>query len=120
MPALTSSRYHIKCTQLADLPVLLYDAYVAVQHHKIYVTGASPVKDAEHQVYVYDINTDQWGQLPPLGNYYGIPHIIGGKLTIIIGGRLRRGLIKYPRLMKALKLGHLNTLTCSQLKVNLG
>ena len=87
MPALTSGRYHIKWTQLADLPVRLYDAYVAVQHHKIYVTGNSSVEDALHQVYVYDINTDQWGRLPPSGRYYGVPHIIGGKL-VIIGGRL--------------------------------
>ena len=73
---------------MADLPAPLYGAYVAVQHHKIYVTGSdSPVEDAEHHVYVYDINTDQWGQLPPSGRYYGIPHLIGGKL-VIIGGRL--------------------------------
>ena len=52
-----------------------------------YVTGFSPVEDAIHQVYVYDINADQWGQLPPSGHYYGIPHIIGGRLAII-GGRL--------------------------------
>ena len=70
------------------LPVPLFDPYVAVQYHKIYVTGVgSPVKDVEHQVYVYDINIDQWSQLPPSGHYYGIPHIIGGKL-VIIGGRL--------------------------------
>ena len=87
MPALTSGRCHIKCTQLADLPAPLFDAYVAVQHHKIYVTGDSPVEDAQHQVYVYDIYTDHWGQLPPSGHYYGIPHIMGGKL-VIIGGRL--------------------------------
>ena len=87
MPALTSGRYHIKWTQLADLPVPIFDLYVAVQHHKIYVTGDSPVEDARHQVYVYNINTDQWGQLPPSGHYYGIPHIIGGRLAII-GGRL--------------------------------
>ena len=87
MPALTSGRYHIKWTQLADLPVPLYGAYAAVQHHKIYVTGSSPVEDAQHQVYVYDINTDQWGQLPPSGHYYSNPHIIGGRLAII-GGRL--------------------------------
>ena len=87
MPALTSGRYHIKWTQLADLPAPLFDAYLAVQHHKIYVTGDSPVEDAKHQVYIYDINTDQWDQLPPSGHYYGIPHIIGGKL-VIIGGRL--------------------------------
>ena len=87
MPALTSGRYHIKWTQLADLPAPLLDPYVAVQYHKIYVTGSSPVEDAEHQVYVYNINTDQWGQMPPSGHCYGIPHIIGGKL-VIIGGRL--------------------------------
>ena len=87
MSALTSGRYHIKWTQLADLPVPLYDAYVAVQHHKIYVTGSSPVEDALHQVYVHNINIDQWGQLPPSGHYLGIPHIIGRRLAII-GGRL--------------------------------
>ena len=88
MPALTSGRYHIKWTRLADLPAPSYHAYVAVQYHKIYVAGCdSPVEDAEHQVYVYDINTDQWSQLPPSGHYYGIPHIIGGNL-VIIGGRL--------------------------------
>ena len=87
MPALTSGRYHIKWTQLADLPVPLCEAYVAVQHHKIYVTGNGPVEDDLHQVYVYDINYNQWDQLPPSGHYYGIPHIIGGRLAII-GGRL--------------------------------
>ena len=87
MPALTSGRSHIKWTQLADLPVPLYGAYVAVQDKKIYVAGGdSPVEDA-YQEYVYDINTDQWGQLPPSGHYFGIPHIIGGRLAII-GGRL--------------------------------
>ena len=45
------------------------------------------IVDALHQVYVYNINTDQWGQLPPSGHYLGIPHIIGERLAII-GGRL--------------------------------
>ena len=87
MPALNSGRYHIKWTQLADLPVPLYAASVVVQHHKIYVTGASLVDDALNQVYVYDITTDQWGHLPPSGHYLSVLHIIGGKL-VIIGGRL--------------------------------
>ena len=88
MPALTSSRYHMKWTQLADTPVPLLEVYTAVQDKKVYITvGDSPVEDAKHQVYVYDINTDQWGQLPPSGHYYGVPHIIGGRLAII-GGRL--------------------------------
>ena len=72
---------------MADLPAPLYEAYVAVQHHKIYVaSGYSPIDDAKHQVYTYDINTDEWVQLPPSGHFYGIPHIIGGKLVIIGGG----------------------------------
>ena len=87
MPALTSGRYHIKWTQLADLPAPLYRAHVAVQDKKVYVTGISTVKDARYQVYVYDINIDQWGLLPTPGHYCGIPHIIGGKI-VIIGGYL--------------------------------
>ena len=87
MPALTSGRYHMKWTKLANLPAPMWNPYVTVQDKKVYVAGNSPVDDAEHQVYVYDVNTDHWGQLPPSGHYYGIPHIIGGKLAII-GGRL--------------------------------
>ena len=83
--SLTSGRYHVKWTQLADLPVPLYNVYAAVLHHKIYVTGRSSVEDAYHQVYVYNIDTNQWGQLPLSGHYYGIPHVIGDKLTIIGG-----------------------------------
>ena len=106
---------------MADLPVSLYEAYVAVRQHKvyIYITGVSPIENAVHQVYVYDTNTGQWAQMPPSGHYFGIPHIIGGKLAII-GGRLsilRRGLIKYPLLMKAAKFGDLSILTCRQLEV---
>ena len=88
MPALTSGRYHIKWTQLANLPVPLCEVYAAVQDKKVCVTGCiSPSNNTMHQVFVYNINTDQWDQLPPSGHYYGIPHIIGGKL-VIIGGRL--------------------------------
>ena len=72
---------------MADLPVPLYEAYAAVQQHKVYVTGVSSIENAIHQVYVYDTSTDQWTQMPPSGHYFGIPHIIGGKLAII-GGRL--------------------------------
>jgi len=88
MPTLTSDRYHMKWTQLANLPVPMCSSYVTVQDKKVYVAGGnSPVDDALHQVYVYDVNTDHWGQLPSSGHYYGIPHIIGGKLAII-GGAL--------------------------------
>ena len=85
MPTLTSGRYHIKWTQLADLPVPLFQVYAAVHHHNIYVTGDSAVEADRHQVLVYNINTDQWDQLPPSGHYYGTPHIIGGRLSIIGG-----------------------------------
>ena len=86
MPALTSGRYHIKWTQLADLPVPLHDAYVAVHDNKVYVAGGISLdKDAMNQVYVYETTTDQWSQLPPLDHYYGIPHIINGKVSIIGG-----------------------------------
>ena len=86
MPALTGGRYHIKWTQLANLPAPMFSAYVTVQDKKVYVAGGnSPVDDAKHQVYVYDVNTDHWDQLPPSGHWYGVPHIIGGKLAIIGG-----------------------------------
>jgi len=65
----------------------MYDAYVAVQDKKVYVTGVSPNDEALHQVYVYDINTNHWDQLPMSGHYFGIPQIIGDRLTIV-GGRL--------------------------------
>ena len=88
MPTLASDKYHIKWTQLADLPVQLYGAYAAVQDKKVYVAGSdSPSEDAYYQVYVYDINTDKWDRLPLSGHYYGAPKIVGGKL-VIIGGRL--------------------------------
>ena len=88
MPTLISSRYHIKWTQLADLPAPMYGAYAVVRDKKIYVAGGeSPVDDALHQVYVYDINADHWGQLPPPGHYCGVPQVIGGKLAII-GGKV--------------------------------
>ena len=88
MPTFTSGTYHIKWTQLADFPVPINCALTAVQDKKVYVAGGiSPDDYVKHQVYVYNINTDQWGQLPPPGQYFGVPHIIGGKLAII-GGRL--------------------------------
>ena len=90
MPALTSGRYHIKWTQLANLPAPMCGAYVTVQDKKVYVAGGvSPGDDAEHRyhVYIYDVNTDHWDQAPPSGHYWGVPHIIGGKLAII-GGAL--------------------------------
>jgi len=86
IPALLCGRYKLNWTSLTDLPVLIVDAYVAVHDAKIYVTGDSPVEDALHQVYVYDINTDYWDNLEPSGHYLGIPQIVGGRLAVF-GGR---------------------------------
>jgi len=86
IPALTSGRYDIRWTQLANLPAPVFDAFVTVQDKKVYVAGGnSPDFDAIRQVYIYDVNTDHWNQLPPSGHYCGVPHIIGGKLAIIGG-----------------------------------
>ena len=82
------------------------------------MTGASSVEDVKHQVYVYDINTDQWGRLPPSGHYYGIPHIIGGKLVIISG--CLAATEKITNKVSKLAIVHLTILACSQLEVNLG
>ena len=60
MPTLTI----VAGTQLASLPLPMYGAYLTVQDKKVYASyGTSPVDDAKHQVYVYDVNTDHWGQL---------------------------------------------------------
>ena len=88
LPALTSGRCRVKWTRLADLPAPMYLAKVAVHGHKIYVAGAfSSDKVVMQQIYVYEINADQWGQLPPSGHFHGVPHIIGDRLAFI-GGRL--------------------------------
>ena len=86
VPTLTSSKYHIKWKQLADLPAAMYGTYVAVQDRKVYVSGGdSPFKDAQNQVFVYDTDNDRWGQLPTPDHFFAIPQIIGGKLTLIGG-----------------------------------
>ena len=88
LPTLAISKYHIKWTRLADLPAPLCTVYIAVQGGKVYVSGGiSSVEDAAHQVFVYDIDNDRWGQLPTPDHNFAVPHIIGGKLTLI-GGRL--------------------------------
>jgi len=88
LPALTSGRYDVDWAELANIPAPMYDPYVTIQDKKIYVTGGtSPEDSAFDQVYIYDINTDQWDQIPPSGHCGGIPQIVGGKLAVI-GGHL--------------------------------
>ena len=86
IPTLTSGRYHIKWTKLANLPVPLYCSCVAVQDQIIYVAGhLSPFAEVREQIYAYNIATDQWSQLPSPGRYHGTPQTIGGRLSIIGG-----------------------------------
>ena len=78
----------MKWKKLADLPAPLYNAYAVMQQNRIYVAGGySPVEDAMQMVYVYELNTDHWKQLPLSDHYCGVPHIIGSRLALI-GGRL--------------------------------
>ena len=59
-----------------------------MQGYKIYIAGYNTATTNTLQcVYVYDVATNCWDRLPNPGQYYGVPHIIGGKLCII-GGRL--------------------------------
>ena len=84
--ALQSGHYHIKWTTCSDLPTPMYDAYVAVSNGTIYCSGSTPKVDNEHEVYCYDIRTDQWKQLPRPGHRLGVIHMVDDKLTIF-GGR---------------------------------
>ena len=88
MAAFTSDRHRINWTRLADLPSPLYAAHAVIKEQKVYVAGGDSLfENTKNQIFVYDLTSDQWDELPPSGHYYGIPHIIGGKLAIV-GGRL--------------------------------
>ena len=84
--ALQSGHYHIKWKTCSDLPTPMYDAYVAVSNGTIYCTGSTPNEDNQHEVYCYDIRTDQWKQLPRPGHRLGVIHMVDDKLTNF-GGR---------------------------------
>ena len=84
--ALQSGDYHIKWTTCSDLPTPMYDAYVAVSNGTIYCTGTTPNEDNLHEMYCYNIRTDQWKQLPRPGHRLGVIHMVDDKLTIF-GGR---------------------------------
>ena len=64
-----------------------------MQGHKIYVAGYNTWSDNPvdyAHVFEYNISTNHWYQLPSVGQYYGVPQIIGDKLCII-GGYLNGG-----------------------------
>ena len=92
LPTLTSSKYHIKWERLTDLPATVFEISVAVQGVKIYVSGTTKPEKPEYHVFVYETETNRWDELPTPDHYNAIPHITGGKLTLI-GGRLVNGKI---------------------------
>ena len=52
----------------------------------VYVGGSvSPDKDTIQQVYQYIIEEDKWNILPIPLQYYGIPQMVDGKLTLFGG-----------------------------------
>ena len=64
----------------------MYGASVTSIEEKIFVmAGSSPENDVLYRVFCYDCKTNQWDELPQPGHYWGILHIIDGKLTIIGG-----------------------------------
>ena len=89
IPALQSGCYDINWTKCADLPSEMYGASVTADDNKVYVmAGSSPEVDTLYCVYQYDIRTDQWNQLPRPGHYWGVLHVICGRLVIIGGAVL--------------------------------
>ena len=84
--ALQSDHYHIKWTTCSDLPTPMYSAYVALSNGIIYCTGTTPNIDNDHEVYSYNIRTNQWKHLARPGHRLGVLHIVDDKLTIF-GGR---------------------------------
>ena len=80
----------MKWIRLPDLPSPLSDPYAVTHQSKIFVTGCVTSHSHTHaifQVYCYDCFTNQWYRLPQVQQYYGVPHVVGGKL-VIFGGRL--------------------------------
>jgi len=71
------------------LPCKLYDASVAVSADgsTVYVTaGSAPDDNTYHNVYCYDMKSDNWTVLPLSGHSCGVLHMLDGRL-IIFGGQ---------------------------------
>ena len=65
----------------------MYYAHATSDDASVYVGGGvSPDKDTIQQVYQYIIEEDKWNILPIPLQYYGIPQMVDGKLTLF-GGR---------------------------------
>jgi len=86
VPALQSNSYKLTWEKCADLPSPLYYASVALHDNKIYtMAGMAPDRETYNNVYVYDINNNQWDKLSLPGQCQGTLQIIDSKVTIIGG-----------------------------------
>ena len=65
----------------------MYYAHATSDDNNIYIGGGvSPDKDAIHQMYRYTIQEDKWSILPLPSQYYSIPQVVKGRVTLF-GGR---------------------------------
>ena len=70
----------------------MYYAHATSDDNNIYISGGvSPDKEAIHQVYRYTIQEDQWSTLPLPSQYYSIPQVIGGRVTLFGGRDMKSG-----------------------------
>ena len=86
LPALQSGCYDIGWVKCTNLPCQMYGASVASDGEQIFVmAGSSPENDVLSRILSYDSENDKWDDLPQPGQYWGILHIVDGKLTVIGG-----------------------------------
>ena len=70
----------------------MYYVHATSDDNNIYVGGGvSPDKDAIHRVYRYTIQEDKWSILPPPSQYYSIPQVVGGRVTLFGGRDMKSG-----------------------------
>ena len=86
MEALQSQQYHLKWTRCADLPIPVYEAFIAVDGNNVYVTGTYSPRASQCQVFHYDLTSDKWDRLPNPNHCYGVLCMVGDYLAIF-GGR---------------------------------
>ena len=86
MPAQQSGCYELTWEKCADLPSPIWYPSAVLHNEKVHVmAGFAPDDDTLHYVYTYDIHSNHWDTLPPLGHTGGVLQIIDGKLSVIGG-----------------------------------
>ena len=85
IPALENGKYYMKWRRCTNLLFPLYAASVATDSEHVYVTGDCAEKEVLNVVFVYNIASDLWRQLPPSDHCWGVLQIVGDKLTLFGG-----------------------------------